>query len=103
MSVPVKDVKDEVVKIAFPTDQHVPYQDKPAVALAMKIVQKFDPDVLISGSDGMDFYAVSHFDKNPDRAGETKLQNEINQWQENQKDWISAAPRAERRFLLGNH
>jgi hypothetical protein len=93
----------EVIKIAFPTDQHVPYEDKHAVELAMKIVQDFDPDVFIAGSDNLDFYAVSHFDKNPERGEISKLQNEINCWQENQMDWIDAAPRAMRRFLLGNH
>ena len=59
----------DVIKVAFPTDQHVPYEDKQAVELAMKIVQKFDPDEFIVGSDNMDFYAVSKFDKNPRPAG----------------------------------
>src|SRR5512144_2283922 len=69
----------------------------------MKIVGDFDPDEIIVGSDGQDFYAVSKYDKNPLRVEQTKLQYEIDRWQDNQKDWISAAPRAKRRFLLGNH
>lgn len=95
--------KPDVIRVAFPTDQHVPFEDKRAIELAMKIVEKFDPDEIIVGSDNLDFYAISKFDKNPERGDIAKLQNEINSWQDNQKDWISAAPRARRRFLLGNH
>jgi hypothetical protein len=93
----------ETLRVAFPTDQHVPYEDKEAVELAMKIICDFDPDELIVGSDGQDFYAISKYDKNPERMSETKLQYEIDRWQDNQKDWISAAPRALRRYLVGNH
>jgi hypothetical protein len=91
------------LKIAFPTDQHVPYEDREAVELAMKVIADFDPDEIIVGSDGLDFYAVSKFDKDPLRGDTTKIQYEIDRWEENQRAWMSAAPRARRRFLIGNH
>ena len=39
------------VKVAFPTDEHYPYQDEYARDVALQIVADFSPDVLISGSD----------------------------------------------------
>lgn len=56
----------------------------------------------MTGSDGIDFYGISRFDKNPLR-GLSGLQNEIEQWQENQRAWKDAAPNAKAFFLLGNH
>jgi len=89
------------LKIAFPTDMHVPFQDDAAVDLAMRIVSDFNPDLLVCGSDGVDFYAISKFDKNPDRK--CGVQEEIDKWKELQKAWRDAAPNARRRFLVGNH
>ena len=33
------------MKIAFPTDEHFPFQDDQAREVAMMIVQDFDPDL----------------------------------------------------------
>ena len=89
------------MRVAFPTDQHIPYQDDAAIAVAMKIVRDFNPELLVCGSDGVDFYMISHFDKNPDRK--TGIQKEIDQWKANQRSWKDAAPNALRTFLVGNH
>lgn len=91
------------MKIIFPTDEHQPYVDKYALAIAMKIAQDFDPDIRIAGSDGMDFYAISRFRKNPDRLKEGGLQAEINAWVEAQQEWRDATPNAKVKFLRGNH
>jgi hypothetical protein len=90
------------MKIAFPTDEHRPFQDDRAVHVALKIVSDFNPDVLILGSDGMDFYNISKFNKNPERV-KTGLQDEIDQWQAGVRDWSSAAPSARKLYLIGNH
>jgi hypothetical protein len=89
------------MRIAFPTDEHFPYQDEKARQLALKIVQDFKPHVLISGSDGLDFYSLSDFDKNPDRTN--GLQEEIDQWQAGQREWRDVAPESKSFFLIGNH
>jgi hypothetical protein len=89
------------VKIAFPTDEHYPYQDERARSLALEIVRDFDPDLLITGSDGLDFYALSNFSKNPKRIGQ--LQKEIDAWKVGQREWKDAAPDARRSYLKGNH
>lgn len=90
------------MRIAFPTDEHHPYQDSQAVGLAMKIVSDFDPDLLVVGSDGMDFYGLSHFDKNPNRM-KSGLQKEIDSWKAGQRAWRDAAKRAARMYIKGNH
>lgn len=85
------------------TDEHFPHQDDHARSLALKIVRDFNPDVRICGSDGMDFYSISKFDKDPDRIASTTLQDEINQWKAGQREWRDASPNARPLFLLGNH
>jgi hypothetical protein len=88
-------------KVAFPTDEHFPYQDELARNLALQIVQDFRPNLMVCGSDGMDFYAVSSFDKDPKR--QFGLQAEINAWKNGMREWASAAPNAVRAFIPGNH
>ena len=89
------------MKIAFPTDEHFPFQDERARSIALDIVRDFQPDVLISGSDGVDFYALSKFSKNPKRI--SSLQEDINAWKAGQREWKEATPEANRFFLKGNH
>jgi len=91
------------MRVAFPTDEHHPYADNRARKVALKIVQDFNPDLLIAGSDALDFYNLSVFDKNPQRVTEMNLQVEINEWKLSQKEWNSAAPNARKKFLIGNH
>lgn len=91
------------LRLAFPTDEHYPFQDDHARAVALKIVSDFDPHIRIAGSDGIDFYAVSAFDKNPDRIKKGGLQYEINCWMAGQREWRDAAPNARAFFLIGNH
>ena len=92
-----------MIRIAFPTDEHFPFQDDRAREVALKIVQDFDPDVLPAGSDGLDFYKLSSFDRDPARLRATSLQEEIRMWQRAQLEWKSSAPRARRPYLIGNH
>jgi hypothetical protein len=88
-------------KVAFPTDEHFPFQDESARQLALEIVRDFQPDLLVFGSDGVDFYSVSSFDKDPKRS--FMLQQEIDEWKAGAREWISAAPNATRAFIPGNH
>jgi hypothetical protein len=92
-----------MIKIAFPTDEHFPFQNDQAREVALKIVQEFNPDVLPAGSDGLDFYKLSNFDRDPERLAATTLQQEIRMWQRAQLEWKSAAPNARRPYIIGNH
>lgn len=90
------------MKIAFPTDEHFPFQDNQAREVAMKIVQEFSPDQIILGSDGLDFYDISTFDKDPKRV-KVDLQKEIDLWKAGVREWTTAAPGAKKRYIPGNH
>jgi hypothetical protein len=91
-----------MTKLAFVTDEHFPYQDEHARYVALQIVRDYQPDIRIAGSDGMDFYSISKFDKNPKRVTD-QLQEEIDSWSAGQREWISAAPEAHAFFIIGNH
>jgi hypothetical protein len=95
--------KEILVRLAFPTDEHCPYQDDSARSVALQIVRDFNPNLRIAGSDGLDFYTVSHFDKDPARLKAGGLQDEINVWQACQREWKDASPNAAVFFLVGNH
>jgi hypothetical protein len=88
-------------KVAFPTDEHFPFQDEGARSVALQIVEDFAPDLLVCGSDGVDFYSISSFDKDPKRS--FNIQDEINSWRRGMREWISAAPDARKVFIPGNH
>lgn len=90
-----------MTRIIFPTDEHFPYQDEDARLLAMMIAEAFDPEVRIAGSDGVDFYSLSKFDKNPMRK--KTLDYEVEAWTRGQLAWQDAAPNAVAVFLIGNH
>lgn len=91
------------MKIAFPTDEHYPFQDEKARSVALQIVEDFKPDIRVCGSDGLDFYAISKFDKDPSRLKEVSLQQEINLWKAGQREWEDASPGARKFFLRANH
>jgi hypothetical protein len=94
-------INRELVTFAFPTDLHCPYYDPYAFELSLKIIESYSPDLLVCGSDALDFYSVSTFNKNPDRKD--TLQYEIDIWRELQLQLNDAAPSADKWFLIGNH
>lgn len=91
----------EGYKIAFPTDEHHPFADHEARSVALQIVRDFEPDLLIAGSDGVDFYSISKFDKDPKRKFD--VQDEIDAWKQGQREWNDAAGDARKVFVPGNH
>lgn len=91
------------IKVAFPTDEHHPFQDDKAIDVALRIVEDFQPDEIVVGSDGMDFYSVSKFSKDPERLKGGRLQEEIDSWKAAQRKWMDAAPDAKRHYVTGNH
>jgi len=90
------------MKIAAIADTHAPFQDKRAIELACKLIEAFKPDELVHLADGSDFYAVSSFDRDPERVNQ--LQEELDEAYETNKTLASAAPDAERFYVeSGNH
>lgn len=54
-------------KLLIIPDTHVPYHDRKAFKLLLKVGFHLQPDYVIICGDFADFYAVSSHDKNPDR------------------------------------
>ena len=94
---------DGNVKVAFPTDEHHPYADHKARDVALQIVSDFNPDIISAGSDAMDFYSISRFQKNPKKAIINNLDREKETWQAAQREWNEASPNAKRYYIKGNH
>lgn len=88
-------------RVVFPSDMHYPYQDNDAILLAMTIARDFDPTVRVSGSDGVDFYSLSKFDKNPLRR--KSIDFEVDMWTAGERAWNDATPNAVAVYLMGNH
>lgn len=92
-----------MTKVIFPTDEHHPYANPKALSVAMQIAEDFEPDLRIAGSDAVDFYSLSNFNKDPGRIKAGGLQNEINAWAKSQRAWKDATPNADVKFIEGNH
>ena len=56
-------------------DIHAPFQDEKALSACLSFSQWFKPDKIFIIGDLVDFYAISHFLKDPERA--LKLQDEL--------------------------
>jgi predicted phosphodiesterase len=58
---------DAVVKIFVQPDMHCPYQDKRAVELILRVLERVKPEVAVVLGDHFDFYAVSDHQKDLQR------------------------------------
>lgn len=88
---------------AVASDFHAPYHDYLAVLLLCKVLAWWQPDLFVIDGDGLDFYALSAYDKNPERA--YGLQAEIDAFHTDVLAPIVAAlpSKGTRIFTPGNH
>jgi hypothetical protein len=63
------------VKIAWMTDQHGIFLDRHAWDLALDVIRDFKPNAVPVGSDDLDLYTLSRFNRNP--ARKEKFQDEL--------------------------
>lgn len=87
-------------KALFIPDTHVPYHDKRAWNLMMKVAKELKPDIICIAGDFADFYCVSSHDKSPER--EDQLAEEIKQVNE-ALDQLDSCNAKEKIFVAGNH
>jgi len=87
-------------KVLIVPDTHVPYHDKKAFELMLKVAKKFKPYHLIIGGDFIDNYSVSSHNKDPNRA--LKLNDEVNETIKELKK-LKALDAKNNVFLGGNH
>lgn len=64
-------------KILFIPDTHIPYHNKRAFELMLRVCEDFKPNIIVILGDFADFYSVSRFSKDPSRK--LKLKWEIEQ------------------------
>jgi len=81
-------------------DSHIPYHDKKAFALMLKVAKDLKPKHIYCIGDFMDFYAVSSHSKNPNRA--LNLLEEL-QAGEAELDKLDALGAKHKVFISGNH
>lgn len=90
----------KVEKILFIPDTHVPYHDKRAFDLVMKVGEMFKPDHVIILGDFIDMYTVSSHSKDPNRA--LKLEFELNEAKKELKR-VKGLGAKNNVFVSGNH
>lgn len=88
-------------QVVYLSDIHVPFHDKKAVKSIEGFLHEQQPDVLVYGGDIVDFYAVSKFDKNPERV--LDLQQEVIEGVSLMSALKKAAGNPKTMFLEGNH
>ena len=54
------------------SDPHYPFQNKPYIKAIKRFAQDLDPHVVVLNGDGLDFYDLSRFNKNPERRFKLK-------------------------------
>jgi len=64
-----------IEKSVFISDTHHPYHDEVAVELMLSFLRWYQPDIIFLIGDIVDFYALSSFDKDPNRM--LNLQEEL--------------------------
>ena len=97
---PLKKIKGSTERILFVPDCHIPYHDKKAWKLLLKVCQAFKPDTIAVIGDFADCYIVSDHQKDPSRES---------LWVEEKKQVIQCKEQLEhtgaKRLILtaGNH
>jgi predicted phosphodiesterase len=92
----------EFTTIVFQSDFQYPYIDKKVMELAVfKFLPDIEPEYYIIGGDGIDFYALSDFNRDPKRALDT--QKDIDGWHSVLAKIRNIIPNTEIIYLEGNH
>jgi len=96
---------EKEMRVFVYSDTHFPNGDKLALAAALEICHKYEPDIIIGLGDALDAYHFSRFSKRP-RSVPT-IQREIDAWSEWAESLTAVATSGLRNatfhFLGGNH
>jgi hypothetical protein len=90
-------------RISHAADLHFPYHDEAALDLYLICVMKYQPDIIVVGSDAFDFPSISTFAPNPDLTDDDALETVRPYWQDFIGRLRKAAPAATLVFIMGNH
>ena len=89
-------------RVMFWPDTHLPYQDKRAVDLALKIADYFKPELLVMLGDILDCNGFSRFEYDTTDP-RTFFATELAEWHKLARAVCDAAPDSEKVFIRGNH
>lgn len=84
-------------------DLHFPWACEPAITLALQVAKVLQPDRVIINGDLVDMWEISSFVKNPQWRDKAQLANEIIQGRAFLTKLRAMFPKAEIRYVLGNH
>ena len=82
-------------------DSHAQFIDERAEAIALQIIEDFQPHTVVHNGDATDCYLLSKFDQDPDRL--ESLDDELEATRAHLWRIANAAPDAKRYLLEGNH
>jgi len=88
-------------KVLFVPDIHAPFHDMKAIKALIAFARWWKPDYLYFLGDVVDFYSISSFVKDPQRA--LQLQLEVDDAKQILKLICASAPDAKKYFIRGNH
>jgi len=91
----------KLIKFVCTGDWHVPFEDKQSLRNTLNFIYQQRPDYLVLNGDIVDFYAISHFSRDPDRV--LKLQEELDGAKEYLKEIRKRLPNTRIVYLIGNH
>lgn len=89
------------INIVVLGDLHFPFHSRQCIALVLYFLNWLKPEVLILNGDIVDFYALSRFDRDPNRI--TKLQEELDETLYFLKRVRRCLPSSEIIYMEGNH
>ncbi len=93
--------EDAVVRMFIQPDMHCPYQDKRAVELILRVMERIKPEVAVVLGDHFDFYAVSDHQK--DLKQRMDLEWEIQEGDKVLKAYDQLGVFKRKIFCEGNH
>lgn len=89
------------IKIVTISDLHVPFHNMDFIKLFIEFLKGYQPDNIILNGDIVDFYDLSHFDKNPKRIG--VLQKELDVVNGILRLIRLSCPKSQIVYIEGNH
>lgn len=91
------------VRVMHMNDLHLPYHDERALELFFELATRFQPDIVVVGSDAFDYPTISRYDKDKDINIDDWLLQTERYWIPVINSLRSIVPNALLPFIFGNH
>jgi len=91
------------MRMVVMSDMHCPFQDDTAIWLVNQFCRWYKPHIVIIDGDLIDFYAISKFDKSPERATSQAIREEVEAARAVLEEIRKANQKATIILIVGNH